>query len=347
MKLLISAIEPSANIHLKTLINNLPSDIQITGIFDKEIGESIIDLQNIAVMGFVDAIKKINFFFRLLNQMVELSKDVDKVLLIDSSGFNLPLAKKIKKKYPNKEIIYYILPQAWAWKQKRIPILEKNIDHLCSILPFEKNYYSSNAPITYVGHPLLDIIPKYKENINKDIKHIAFMPGSRKSEIKKLMPIFSEVRKRLDIKSTLIIPKHFTKEEVKELYGNITDFEITNETHKTLYDVDFAFICSGTATLEAALIGTPFVLSYIAKPIDFFIVSKLTKLKYIGLSNIMFTQFNSKPLHPELLQKDVTVDNLINAFKTFDRKIFLENTKILRTYLKHGSSQKVASIIKE
>ena len=345
MKILVSALEHSANIHLKSLKKELNNDVEFIGIFDKELGNSIIDLRSLAIMGFVDAIKKLRFFFKLYSQMVNLASEADKILLIDSSGFNLPLAKKIKKKYPNKEIIYYILPQAWAWRKKRIPILEKTIDHLASILPFEKDYYSKSAPITYVGHPLLDIITKYKENLNPQVENIVFMPGSRKGEIKKLMPVFKEVRKKLNINATIIIPKHFTDKEIKELYGSLTGFKISNNPYETLYNADFAFICSGTATLEAALIGIPFVLSYIAKPFDYFIASRLVKLDYIGLSNIMFTKFNDRDLHPEFIQKDVTADNLIKAFKEFDRSTFLNDSKALRTYLKHGSSKTVASIL--
>ena len=347
MKILVSALEHSANMHLKSLKKELSETTEFIGIFDKELGNPIVDLRSLAIMGFVDAIKKLRYFLKLNAQMVDLAAEADKVLLIDSSGFNLPLAKKIKKKYPNKEIIYYILPQAWAWKKKRIPVLEKTIDHLASILPFEKDYYSKNAPITYVGHPLLDIIQKFKETINNEIKEIAFMPGSRRSEIKKLMPVFKEVREKLNIEGVIIVPKHFTKEDIKELYGNLSGFKIVHDAHEALYSADFAFICSGTATLEAALIGTPFVLSYIAKPLDYFIASRLVKLSHIGLSNIMFTQFNERDLHPEFIQESVTADNLIKAFNEFDRSAFLNDSKALRAYLKHGSSKTVASILED
>ncbi|MBU1658766.1 lipid-A-disaccharide synthase [bacterium] len=345
MKILVSALEHSANIHLKSLKKELSDDVEFIGIFDSELGNSIVDLRSLAIMGFVDAIKKLRFFFKLNSIMANLAKDADKVLLIDSSGFNLPLAKKIKKKYPQKEIIYYILPQAWAWKKKRISVLEKTIDHLASILPFEKNYYSKSAPITYVGHPLLDIITKFKEELNPQVKHIAFMPGSRKGEIKKLMPVFKEVREKLALEATIIIPKHFTKEDINELYGNLSGFKIAHNAYETLHEADFAFICSGTATLEAALIGIPFVLSYIAKPFDYFIASKLVKLSHIGLSNIMFTQFNKRDLHPEFIQQDVTAENLIQAYKELDRSTFLDDSKSLRAYLKHGSSKNVAKIL--
>ncbi len=345
-KILVSALEHSANIHLTSLKKELGDDVELVGIFTKELGNPIVDLRSLAIMGIVDALKKLRFFFKLADEMVELSKDVDKVLLIDSSGFNLPLAKKIKKKYPQKEIIYYILPQAWAWKKKRIPVLEKTIDHLCSILPFEKDYYSKNAPIQYVGHPLLDQIKEFKTTLNEQITHITFMPGSRKGEIKRLMPIYKEVRKKLHVKkATLIIPPYFSQEDIKTLYGDISEFEVVNDAHKTLYEADFAFICSGTATLEASLIGTPLILSFIANKLDYFIGSRVVKLSHVGLANIMFTKFKNKQIHPEFLQDEVTVENLLKSYETFNRENFLQHSKELREYLKSGSAKNVAHII--
>ena len=112
MKLLVSALETSSNIHLKALKKELDDDIELIGIFDKSLGKPNYDISQLAVMGFVDAIKKLPFFLKLKKEMVKLASSADKVLLMDNSGFNLPLAKAIKKKYPTKEIIYYILPQA-------------------------------------------------------------------------------------------------------------------------------------------------------------------------------------------------------------------------------------------
>ncbi|MCJ7764489.1 MAG: lipid-A-disaccharide synthase, partial [Thiovulaceae bacterium] len=247
MKILVSAFEHSANIHLKALTKELVTDVEFVGVFDASLGRPIVDLRALAIMGIVDALKKLPFFLRLSKQMLALVPEVDKILLIDSSGFNLPLAKKIKKKYPDKEIIYYILPQAWAWKKKRIPVLVRTIDHLASILPFEPSYYPKDAPIEYVGHPLLDEITRFKEKRSIGNK-IAFMPGSRKSEIQRLMPHYIALQKELNCDATLIVPEHF-KESIEEHYGDVSPFKIVHEAHETLYESDFAFICSGTATL--------------------------------------------------------------------------------------------------
>ncbi|MGZ5208636.1 MAG: lipid-A-disaccharide synthase, partial [Sulfuricurvum sp.] len=276
----------------------------------------------------------------------ELARDVDKVLLIDSSGFNLPLAKALRKRYPRIEIIYYILPQAWAWKKKRIPVLEKTITKLCSILPFEPSYYSPSAPIEYVGHPLLDEITVTKSNLNPT-GIVTFMPGSRPGEIKKLMGVFKEVRSRIPHQAMLVIPPHFELQKIKELYGDISDFTVTNDAHTTLAQSDFAFICSGTATLEACLIKTPFILVYIAKKLDYIIGRALIKLEYAGLGNLLFMHKYGKPLHPEFIQDDVTAENLYNSYLQMDREKFFTDASALRALLEHGSAVRVSKIIKE
>ena len=345
MKLLVSAMEASSNIHLKELKKYLDEDIELVGVFDKELGNPLYDLTSLAIMGFVDALKKLRFFFQLRNELVELARDCDKVLLMDSSGFNLPLAKKLRETYPDKEIIYYILPQAWAWKKGRVKKLEAYCSKLCSIIPFESEIYNDKNKITYVGHPLLDEIKEFKTEFLETNK-IAFMPGSRKTEITNLMPIFKELVKKIPNKEyILIIPAKFEENYIKKIYGDISEFSISRNTHETLKEAEYAFICSGTATLEAALIGTPFTLSYIAKKFDFFIGKMFVKLNFVGLANIFFEKMGKKPLHSEFLQEDVNVENLLNDYKNLDKKLFFENSKILREYLKNGSSQNVARII--
>jgi len=346
MKILISALEHSANIHLKEIIDRSPNSVEISGIFSSELGNPIVDMRSVSIMGISDAVKKIRFFLNLANEMVELSKDADKVLLIDSSGFNLPLAKKIKKRYPNKEIIYYILPQAWAWRRSRIPKLIKYTDKLCSILPFEKKFYPKDANIEYIGHPLLDEIKLFKDSLPQDIKKVAFLPGSRKREISSLMPIYKRVREKLkDIEAIIAIPSYFSKDEIKELYGDLEGFKIYSDAHQAIYDSDFAFICSGTATLEASLIGTPFILSYIAGKFDYMIGRRLVKIERIGLANIFFQDFANRDMHPELVQYSVSEDNLLKLFNSFDMSRFIDDSKRLRDYLSNGSADNMKKIL--
>jgi len=343
MKLLVSALEPSANLHLKEVLK-YTNDIELTGIFDQTIenGTPLYDISQMAIMGVVDAVKKLRWFFKVADEMVELARNADKVLLMDSSGFNLPLAKKLKTAYPDKEIIYYILPQVWASRPKRVEKLERYCDRLLGILPFEIDCYTSTKA-HYVGHPLLDEIEtKYHAKEGS----IAFMPGSRRSEIARLLPVFKALKDALpDKKALLIIPKSFSQEKIDAFYGDLSGFELSRDTHEALSNSEFAFICSGTATLEAALIGTPFTLAYIAKKIDYFIAFKLLGITQIGLANIIFNHHNGTTLHNELLQEDVTVDNLLKEYYNTDRKKFTDKAKELRDYLGHGSSENVAKII--
>jgi lipid-A-disaccharide synthase len=345
MKLLVSALEPSSNLHLKEVLKHT-KDVELLGIFDKniELGTPMYDISEMAIMGIVDAIKKIRWFYKVADKMVELAEKADKVLLMDSSGFHLPLAKKLKQRYPDKEIIYYILPQVWASRPKRVKKLEAYCDRLLGILPFEIDYYP-NGKAQYIGHPLLDEIKTHYEGAEGTI---AFMPGSRKGEISRLLPIFKEVRTKLsNKKALLIIPASFSDEKIADLYGDISMFEISRDTHSALSCSEFAFICSGTATLEAALIGTPFSLAYIAKKVDFFIGTKLLGITQVGLANIILTHYNGTTLHRELLQEEVTVENLLTEYKNTDRDIFTRKAEELKAYLKHGSSENVAEIIME
>ena len=343
IKLLVSALEPSSNIHLKELLTHT-QDIELLGIFDKSLGNPIYDISDMAIMGVVDAIKKLRWFFRVADEMVSLAKDADKILLMDSSGFNLPLAKKLKTTYPDKEIIYYILPQIWASRPKRAKKIEKYCDRVLAILPFEVDYYQSKAE--YVGHPLLDEIKINSEYTKRNA--ISFMPGSRRGEISKLLPIYREVRKKLSKREAIIIiPKSFSDKKIRELYGDLSEFKISRDTQLALDRSEFAFICSGTATLESALIGTPFTLTYIAKKIDFFIGTKILGIKQIGLANIILTRRDDTTLHNELVQDDVNVENLLKEYYSTDRAIFFRKARELKEYLGHGSSKRVAEIIKE
>lgn len=347
MKLLVSALEPSSNLHLKEVLKHT-ENIELTGIFDKNIknGTPLYDISEMAIMGIVDAIKKIRWFFKVADEMVELAKDADKVLLMDSSGFNLPLAKKLKEKYPDIEIIYYILPQVWASRPKRVKKLEAYCDRLLGILPFEIEYYTKGKA-EYVGHPLLDEID-VQRNEEETKGCIAFLPGSRKSEITRLMPVFLELRRKFpDIRPLLVIPPSFSKNKIAKLYNGNREFEIVRNTHEALRRAEFAFICSGTATLEAALIGTPFTLAYIAKKVDFFIGTKILGIKQVGLANIILTHYNNTTLHNEILQEEVTVENLLKEYDDTDRTIFAQKAAELKTYLSHGSSKNVAKFIME
>ncbi len=377
MRLFISALEPSANIHLRPLALELDklagarmTRIEIVGIFEKRAfvacenlsANSHYEMSDFATMGFVDVLKKIFFYKRVNKEMIELASTCDKVLLLDSSSFHIPLAKGLKKLRTHgqaiPQIIYYILPQVWAWKSWRAKELEKIFDRLCAILPFEIAFYPNafkESRARYVGNPLLDELPL--EQIARENGRVLFMPGSRKGEIKRVFPLFVELGKHLSGKQKILaLPKHFenlTQEELQNIYGEgIWDFTLSFDSIKELRICEFAFICSGTATLQASILGAPFVLAYRMRALEFHLLRFFVRLKVIGLANILFQALQGERagkgntrLHKELIQKDLNVKNLLETYKNFDFKDFATHCTKLREYLKCGSSSCVAEIL--
>lgn len=337
-KLLVSCLEPSANLHLGEVLEYLPK-YEILGIFDEKFGEPYMKSSEFSAMGFVEVLPLYFKAKRAIKRMVELARDADHVLLIDSPAFNLPLAKAIKEAGIKTPITYYILPQVWAWKEGRVAKVERYCDNLASILPFDAKFYNRS---TYVGHPLLDEL-RVRKNTLIESEKFAFMPGSRRAEIMRLMPIFKEVACKIEGVKQLVVPPHLMSE--LEIYGDIREFEVVTNAPRALLQSEFAFICSGTATLQAALVGTPFVLAYKAKAIDMLIAKMLVKVKFAGLANIMLDFMGEKPLHTELLQDDVTAENLLKAYGNCDKESFIKSCAKLREYLKHGSAQNVANMI--
>ncbi len=270
------------------------------------------------------------------------------VLCIDSPAFNIAFAKALKKAGSKTKRIYYILPQVWAWKKGRVSVIEAHFDLLASILPFDSRFFSKSI---YVGHPLLDEIKEFKDkneqeaSAKKQEKIIAFLPGSRRSEIKRLMPVFRELSRKFKQEKILCVPP-FNLNKL-ELYGDTSGFRLESNTPKVLKNADFAFICSGTATLEAALVGVPFVLAYKARGLDICIAKLFVKLKHIGLANIFCDFANKKPLNPEFLQEEVSAENLFKAYENYDYKGFFEGLDFLKEYLKTGSAKNLAKMLNE
>jgi lipid-A-disaccharide synthase len=342
LKLLVSALEPSANLHLEPILNAL-EQCEIYGIFDERFGKPLMPSRAFSIMGFLDALPKIRKAKKAIKIMARMSFFVDKVLLIDSPAFNLPLAKAIKTINPNVEIIYYILPKVWAWKPKRVEAMEKYCTVLASIFPFEQQFYTKAV---YVGNPLLDEIPLFKLRY-EETGIVSFFPGSRKSEIRSLFPIYKELASKIEGKEKwLVIPAHYDYREIAEIYGDIHDFKICRNTYEALERSEFAFVCSGTATLEAALVGVPFVLAYKAKALDYWIAKQFVKLKHVGLANIIFDFENKEPLHEELLQEEVYAQRLFEAYESVDREAFFSRITELRKILGHGSQEAMISIMK-
>jgi len=303
MRLLVSALEPSANLHLRYLLKELEG-VEIFGIFDRELGEPLYGMDEFSVMGVVDVLMK---YFKGKEAVAET-----------------------------------ILPKVWAWKRKRAVLVERYCDRLASIFPFESKFYGRAE---YVGNPLLDEIEVKRAPYQK-CETVAFLPGSRKSEVTRLMPVFKETAAALEgRRKLLVIPSFIDDKKISEWYGDISGFEVVSDTHEAIAQSHFAFVCSGTATLETALIGTPFVLVYKARRLDYAIGRFFVKLKYVGLANIILDFEGKEPLHPEIFQEDVNSSNLLRNYESMDRAGFGERSRQLREILRHGSASTVAKMI--
>lgn len=414
MRILVTALEPSANLHLKEVLKAFWAEygeFELCGIYDENLcaefeanlkqkskenfsenSQEILNLNNapnpqeplnlgdtpnskgikinkplyssheFSAMGFVEVLPLIFKAKRAIKELVSLAlerqkansstnspKPFDAVLCIDSPAFNIPFAKALNAAGVRAKKIYYILPQVWAWKKGRIPIIEANFDELASILPFDGQFFSKS---TFVGHPLLDELKEFKDESDFEMilskeeskKTLSFLPGSRRSEIKRLMPVFKELALNFKGEKILCVPP-FNLARLDELYGDTKGFKVVTNTPQALKKSDFAFICSGTATLEAALIGTPFILAYKAKAIDVFIARLFVRLKHIGLANIMCDFAGKTELNPEFLQNEVSAKNLFEAYRKFDFKEFFDKVSFLKNYLRFGSAKNVAKML--
>ncbi len=414
MRILVTALEPSANLHLKEVLKAFWAEygeFELSGIYDENLcaefeanlkqkskenfsenSQEILNLNSapnpqeplnlgdmpslkgvkinkplyssheFSAMGFVEVLPLIFKAKRAIKELVSLAlerqnansstnspKPFDAVLCIDSPAFNIPFAKALNAAGVRAKKIYYILPQVWAWKKGRIPIIEANFDELASILPFDGQFFSKS---TFVGHPLLDELKEFKDESDFETilskeeskKTLSFLPGSRRSEIKRLMPVFRELALNFKGEKILCVPP-FNLARLDELYGDTKGFKVVTNTPQALKKSDFAFICSGTATLEAALIGTPFILAYKAKAVDVFIARLFVRLKHIGLANIMCDFAGKTELNPEFLQNEVSAKNLFEAYRKFDFKEFFDKVSFLKNYLRFGSAKNVAKML--
>lgn len=402
MRILVTALEPSANLHLKEVLKAFWAEygeFELCGIYDEnlcaefetnlkqkskenfgenpqeplnlgdtpnskgvKINKPLYSSHEFSAMGFVEVLPLIFKAKCAIKELVSLAlerqsansstnspKPFDAVLCIDSPALNIPFAKALNAAGVRAKKIYYILPQVWAWKKGRIPIIEANFDELASILPFDGQFFSKS---TFVGHPLLDELKEFKNESDFEMilskeegkKTLSFLPGSRRSEIKRLMPVFRELALNFKGEKILCVPP-FNLARLDELYGDTKGFKVVTNTPQALKKSDFAFICSGTATLEAALIGTPFILAYKAKAIDVFIARLFVRLKHIGLANIMCDFAGKTELNPEFLQNEVSAKNLFEAYRKFDFKEFFDKVSFLKNYLRFGSAKNVAKML--
>jgi lipid-A-disaccharide synthase len=342
MKYYIIAGEASGDLHGSNLVKELKKlDGQATirawgGDLMKNAGAEIVKhYKDLAFMGFVEVIRNLP---TILDNLKFCKKDIlqfqpDVLVLVDYPGFNLRIAKWAKEQ--GLKIIYYISPQVWAWKEGRIKSIKQVVDKMLVILPFEEKFYQNwDYKVEYVGHPLVQVVNDFLEKKpltqSADKPIVALLPGSRKQEVAKKLPIMLDASKNFPAYQFVVakassLDDEFYSEFLKP-YPEVSS--VKDQTYHLLSRAKAALVTSGTATLETALFGVPQVVCYKGSQVSFQIAKRLVKIKYISLVNLIM----DKQVVKELIQNDL---NLVNLTKELDQVLHNEN-KILEMKKDYG-----------
>ncbi|MBN2242756.1 MAG: lipid-A-disaccharide synthase [Acidobacteria bacterium] len=284
-------------------------------------------IRDLAHIGVREALSGLRTYYRIYRRLLKVSLEEPPALavLLDFPEFNLKVAKKMKRL--GIPVVYYISPQIWAWRSGRIRSIRKNVDKMLVILPFEEAYYlERGVAAEYVGHPLLeDFHPDFnreaflrKMNLDPERKTVAVLAGSRSREIGYILPAMLEasqlIRRKIPAQFLISAAPSLGPEPVREVAQRILgrccdegDYRIlTEDSRDILANADFAFVKSGTSSLEAALVGTPFLITYKISPLSWFIGTLLIRSPMLGLVNLIA----GEKIVPELFQSRATPDAL-------------------------------------
>ena len=362
MKYYVIAGEASGDLHGSNLIKELKkldnaAELRCWGgdLMQAAGGTIIKHYKELAFMGFAEVIRNLP---AILSNLQFCKQDIesfnpDVLVLIDYPGFNLRIARWAKEK--GFKIIYYISPQVWAWKESRVKLIRQVVDKMLVILPFEKEYFENkwNYKVEFVGHPLVQVINDFLANhptIEKDNPVIALLPGSRKQEIAKKLPVMLEASKSFSNYQFVVAKAASLEDEFYQgflnNYPNVKS--VTNKTYDVLAQSTAALVTSGTATLETALFGVPQVVCYKGSAVSYQIAKRLVKLKYISLVNLIM----DRKVVKELIQDELTVTNVTKELESIlynKEKIarIKDDYTSLRTLLQQqgNASEKAAAII--
>ena len=327
--------------------------------------ESLCPIDRLSVMGFVEPLRRLPELLTLKRKLRRrfLAERIDAFIGIDSPVFNLSLAKALKNK--GIKTIHFVSPTVWAYRENRVFNIKKSIDLMLTLFPFEKDIYKKHKiKAECVGHPLADQLSLKDRSCNyrtqlgipNDQTVVALLPGSRVDEVNRLAPMFFEtaleaLQKYPKLKFLVPFSNLETHLRLKSHMANLSivageQFTLINDSHAALDASDFAFITSGTATLEALFLRKPMVICYKLAPISYLIGSRLIKVPYIGLPNILANE----KIVPEYIQKEVTttallgeLDEFMSGVKSFSE--LLIKYEEIHEDLRGGASEKAASEI--
>jgi lipid-A-disaccharide synthase len=275
---------------------------------------------NAAVLGLWEVLRKYGYFreqFRqTLNEIQESRPDA--VVLIDYPGFNLRLARVLRRQSQRQKTIYYISPQVWAWNRGRIKRMAHFIDLVLCIFPFETDLYAaSGLRAVFVGHPMIERLETQKINTHRDPNLIGLFPGSRSREVRKIFPVMIEAARRLlQLNPTLRFQVAAASEELaREMSERLADrqaIEITVGQTATIMQRAFAgMVASGSATLEAAYYGMPFVLIYKVAWPTYVAARLVVNVDFLGMPNLLA----AKEVVPEFIQHEAKPDAIVKAVR--------------------------------
>ncbi len=367
MKYYIIAGEASGDLHGSNLIKELRrldplASVRCWGgdLMEQAGGEVVMHYRQLAFMGFAEVVKNLGTIFKNFRFCKKdiLSFRPDVIILIDYPGFNLRIAEWAKEN--SFKVVYYISPQVWAWKEKRVNIIKRAVDKMLVILPFEEEFYRKwNYKVEYVGHPLVEVVEEAVENqqsnpleispLNQN-NVIALLPGSREQEVAKKLPIMLQASKAFPEYHFIVAKAPSLPDEFYEpiLAANPQVRSLRNRTYQLLMQAKAALVTSGTATLETALFGVPQVVCYKGSAISYQIARRLVKIKFISLVNLIL----DREVVKELIQDQLTVANVIKELRSIledpERKRQINQDYLtLKKYLSkggHASSNAAKSI---
>jgi lipid-A-disaccharide synthase len=367
---MIVAGEASGDMHGASLVREMleidPS-LQFYGIGGNKMQDAgvklLVNASETAVVGLTEVISKFGTIFRIIRQARKSLDEMkpELVILIDYPDFNLNFIAPAAKKR-NIKIFYYISPQVWAWRKSRINKIKRLVDKMAVILPFEVDTYAKKGfAVDYVGHPLLDLVkPAYSKqesqkifNLDNSKTTIGLLPGSRLSEVTKLLPEMlraAEIMTHKIPNVQFILPLADTLDE-QTVSDILSVFPIkvkvtSGQTYDAVSCCDLAFVASGTATLETALLGVPMIIIYKISPLSYFIGKLIVNVQNIGLANIIA----GKTVVPELIQEDASGSRIaveaLNILTDEKRKqVIIKELAAIRSKLGNpGAARKTAQL---
>lgn len=266
--------------------------------------------RELAFMGFVEVIRHLP---EILRNFKNCKKEIlafkpDALILVDYPGFNLRMATWAHAQ--GLKVYYYISPQLWAWHTSRVHKIKRAVRRMFVILPFEQAFYQKfGMEVVYIGHPLAqEIHPQTAEESAGTKGHIALLPGSRRHEVERLLPVMRAVAEQMpDLRFTVAAVPHLPVERYRQILGQTPNVTmVTGDMRSVLQTSEAAIVTSGTATLETALHGVPQIVVYKGSPVSFQIARRLIKVPYISLVNLIMDE----PFIPELIQDQCTAPNI-------------------------------------